>query len=334
MSTITETKASSARSSEPAKPGVSGTWLKLIDLVMPAAAVVLVVYFGLATQSFLTTANFTAMLTQNATTFIVAVTAALLLMAGYVDLSVGSVMAVSAVAAGLTFNGMGFVPGIIVGLAVGLLCGLVNGALIGWMGLSPIVVTLGMLAAARGLAQFLAPDSLYGFPPQVSEFGSGSFIGISYLGWTAILVAIGALIVLNVLPLGRRIIAIGVNPRAAYLVGIRVKPIVIALYVVLGLLVGLSGILQAARLDSVPSGTLGVGFEVTVLTAILVGGVPFTGGPGSVLRVLLGVVIIAILRNGLTLLNYGPDTAGIFTGAVLVAAAGLETVRHWLRQKV
>ncbi|WP_190818468.1 ABC transporter permease [Saccharopolyspora pogona] len=334
MSTITETSAPQTRTGDTTRPGISGRWLKLIDLFMPIAAVALIVYFGVATQSFLTTANFTAMLTQNATTFIVAVVAALLLMAGYVDLSVGSVMAVSAVAAGLTFNGAGFVPGIVVGLLVGLLCGLANGVLIGWMGLSPIVVTLGMLAAARGVAQFLAPDSLYGFPPQVSEFGSGSFLGVSYLGWTAIVVAVCALVVLNWLPLGRRIVAIGVNPRAAYLVGIRVKPIVIGLYVVLGLLVGLSGILQGARLDSVPSGTLGVGFEVTVLTAILVGGVPFTGGPGSVLRVLLGVVIIAILRNGLTLLNYGPDTAGIFTGAVLVAAAGLETVRYWIKQKL
>lgn len=311
----------------------SQLWLKLIDWFMPVAALALIVYFGVTTSSFFTTANFSAMLTQNATTLIVAVVAAMLLMAGYVDLSVGSVLALSGVAAGLTFNSYGFLAGIVVGLLVGLGCGVLNGILIGGLSLSPIVVTLGLLAAARGLAQFLAPDSLYGFPAEVSAFGSGSVLGVSFLGWIAILVAVAGVISMNLLPLGRRVIAIGVNSRASYLVGIRVKLTVICLYAAVGLAVGLCGILSAARLDSVPSGTLGVGFEVLVLTAILVGGVPFTGGQGSILRVILGVVIIAVLRDGLTLLNYGPDTAGIFTGAVLVAAAGLEAVRWWLKRR-
>lgn len=333
MSSVTAPPAPpAARPQKTPKPPRT-IWLRAIDWFMPVATVALIVYFGLATKSFLTFANFSAMLTQNATIFIVAVVAAMLLMAGYVDLSVGSVLALSAVAAGLTFNAAGFVPGIVVGLLVGVVCGALNGVLIGGLGLSPIVVTLGLLAAARGLAQFLAPDSLYGFPSEVSAFGSGSVLGVSNLGIIAIIVAILGLVVMNLLPLGRRIIGIGVNPRASYLVGIRVKPIVIGLYVVVGAAVGLSGVLQAARLDSVPSGTLGVGFEVTVLTAILVGGVPFAGGRGSIFRVLLGVLLIAMLRNGLTLLNYGPDTAGIFTGAVLVAAAGLEAARWWIKRR-
>jgi ribose/xylose/arabinose/galactoside ABC-type transport system permease subunit len=307
--------------------------LAVIDWFIPAATVCLIVYFGLSSSSFFSTANLFAVLTQNATLFIVAVVVAVLLMAGYVDLSVGSVLAVSGVAAGFVFNEAGLVPGLLVGVAVGLLCGTINGVLIGLWGLSPIVVTLGMLAAARGVAQFLAPTSLYGFPEDVNALGSGSVFGVSYLSIIAALICILALLVMNKLSVGRRIIAIGVNSRAAYLVGIRVKAIVVALYMVVGLAVGLSGVLQAARLDSVPSGSLGVGFEVDVLTAVLVGGIPFTGGRGSILRVLLGVLLIAILRNGLTLLNYGPDTAGIFTGAVLVAAAGLESIRYWIRRK-
>lgn len=307
--------------------------LKAIEWFMPAATIGLIAFFGSTTNSFLTFANFSAMLTQNATIFIVAVIVAVLLMSGYVDLSVGSVLALSAVAAGLTFNAAGFIPGLCVGILVGIACGALNGVLIGKFGLSPIVVTLGLLAAARGAAQYMAPDSLYGFPPAVSEFGSGAIFGVSNLGIIAVIVAGLGLITMNYLPIGRRIISIGVNPRASYLVGIRVKPIIIGLYITVGALVGLSGVLQAARLDSVPSGTLGVGFEVTVLTAVLVGGVPFKGGRGSILRVLLGVVLIAILRNGLTLLDYGPDTAGIFTGAVLVAAAGLEAARSWIKRK-
>ncbi len=96
------------------------------------------------------------------------------------------------------------------------------------------------------------------------------------------------------------------NARASYLVGIPVKRLSVLLYVVVGLAAGIAGVLQVARLDSAPpSGTLGVGFEVTVLTAVLLGGVPFNGGRGSVLRVVLGVWLIAILKNGLTLLNLG-----------------------------
>jgi len=299
---------------------------------MPAATLGLMVYFSLATKSFLTGGNLLAVLTQNGPTFIVAVVAAVLLMAGFVDLSVGSTLALAGVCSGLTFLSSGLIPGLLVGIAVGTAIGAINGLLIGWLELSPLVVTLGMLAATRGVAQYLAPDSLYGFPSDVNILGNGSIFGVSYLGLAALLVIGAALLTMNRLPVGRKIIAIGVNARASYLVGIPVKRLSVLLYVVVGLAAGIAGVLQVARLDSAPSGTLGVGFEVTVLTAVLLGGVPFNGGRGSVLRVVLGVWLIAILKNGLTLLNLGPEIAGIVTGSVLVLAAGLEAIRFWVQR--
>ncbi|MGO4590268.1 ABC transporter permease [Paenarthrobacter sp. 2TAF44] len=306
--------------------------LQGINWFMPAATLGLMVYFSLATKSFLTGGNLLAVLTQNGPTFIVAVVAAVLLMAGFVDLSVGSTLALAGVCSGLTFLSSGLIPGLLVGIAVGTAIGAINGLLIGWLELSPLVVTLGMLAATRGVAQYLAPDSLYGFPSDVNILGNGSIFGVSYLGLAALLVIGAALLTMNRLPVGRKIIAIGVNARASYLVGIPVKRLSVLLYVVVGLAAGIAGVLQVARLDSAPSGTLGVGFEVTVLTAVLLGGVPFNGGRGSVLRVVLGVWLIAILKNGLTLLNLGPEIAGIVTGSVLVLAAGLEAIRFWVQR--
>lgn len=316
------------------QPGLAGKKLVLqgINWFMPAATLGLMVYFSLATKSFLTGGNLLAVLTQNGPTFIVAVVAAVLLMAGFVDLSVGSTLALAGVCSGLTFLSSGLIPGLLVGIAVGTAIGAINGLLIGWLELSPLVVTLGMLAATRGVAQYLAPDSLYGFPSDVNILGNGSIFGVSYLGLAALLVIGAALLTMNRLPVGRKIIAIGVNARASYLVGIPVKRLSVLLYVVVGLAAGIAGVLQVARLDSAPSGTLGVGFEVTVLTAVLLGGVPFNGGRGSVLRVVLGVWLIAILKNGLTLLNLGPEIAGIVTGSVLVLAAGLEAIRFWVQR--
>lgn len=263
--------------------------LKATDWVMPVATVLLMVYFSLSTGAFLTPENISAIATQNSHTFIVAAVAAMLLMAGYADLSVGSVMALAGVAAGLAFIGWGFVPGILVGILVGIAAGALNGLLIGYWAFSPIVVTLGMLAAARGLAQFLAPGSLFGFPEEVGAFGSGSIFGVSYLVLIAACVAVVCIVVMVAMPTGRHVIAIGVNNRAAFLSGIRVKNLVFVLYLAVGAAAGLAGVLQVARLNSAPSSSLGLSFEVTVLTAILLGGIPFTGGRGSIWRVLLGV---------------------------------------------
>lgn len=305
----------------------------VVNWLMPAIVVVMMVYFSLTTNTFLTTANFSSLLTQNAATFIVAAAAAMLLMSGYVDLSVGSTLALAGVVAGLTFNTMGVVPGILAGIGVGIAVGLANGVLIGYLGLSPIVVTIGGLAAWRAFALYLSPDQIYGFPPAVGQFAVGRFLGITYIGWIAIVVGVIALLVMAKLPLGRRIQAIGVNERAAFLVGVRVKPVVLGLYVVVGAAVGLAALLQIARLDSAPSGTLGAGFEVTILTAILLGGIPFTGGRGAMWRVLLGVWLLAVLRNGLILLNYSPEVAGMVTGAVLVLAAGLQALSFWVKRR-
>lgn len=327
-----------------ARPGVgappkapSGVNLKSAALVatrwiLPVATVALMIFFSTQSDVFFTPGNLLAVATQNAPTFIVASVFAMLMMAGYVDLSVGSVLALVGVTAGLAINAWGVFPGVMVGLAVGTLAGAVNGLLIGLLNFSPIVVTLGGLAAARGLAQYLGQGSIYGFPDAFANFGSDSTLGLPNLVVVALLIAIISIIATTRFPIGRQVIAIGVNPRAAFLIGIRVKGIVTVLYTLTGTAVGIAGLLQIARLNSAPSGTLGDGFEVIILTAVLLGGIPFTGGKGSIWRVLVGVWLIGVLRNGLILLDIGTELSGIITGGVLVMAAALEAVRFYIHK--
>ncbi|WP_343552377.1 ABC transporter permease [Pantoea sp.] len=306
--------------------------LAITRWILPVATIALMIWFAWQTPVFFTLDNLLSIATQNAPTFIVAAVFAMLMMAGYVDLSVGSVLALVGVSAGLALNAWGLVPGIVVGLAVGVAAGLVNGVLIGMLSFSPIVVTLGGLAAARGLAQYLGQGSIYGFPDAFANFGSDSTFGVPNLVWIAALVCVISIIATSCFPVGRQIIAIGVNARAAFLIGIRVRLVTTALYVLTGLAVGIAGLLQIARLNSAPSGTLGDGFEVIILTAVLLGGVPFTGGKGSIWRVLVGVWLIGTLRNGLILLDIGTELSGIITGGVLVMAAALEAARYYIHK--
>lgn len=305
-----------------------------IRWLLPVAAVALMTFFGMKSSVFFTYGNLMAVATQNAPTFIVAAVFALLLMAGYVDLSIGSLMALVGVCSGLAMNAWGLSVGVLVGLAIGVGFGAINGLLIGLWGFSPIVVTLGGLAAARGLAQYIAHGDVFGFPEAFSEFGSGSFMEIPNLVVVAALICTASMLGASWLPAGRWVISIGVNPRAAFLVGVPVKATVAVLYAMTGLAVSIAALLEIARLDSAPSGTLGSGFEVRILTAVLLGGIPFNGGKGSIWRVLVGVWIIGILRNGLTLLNVGTELSGIITGAVLVLAAALEALRLYIRKAV
>jgi ribose transport system permease protein len=300
----------------------------LLDLTMPIALVALVVYFAAQTEAFLTTENLAAVTIRNAPLIIVVTLAAMLMMAGYIDLSVGSNLALSGVVTAMLFQSFGVAVGVVGGLATGLLIGLANGVLVGVLQFSPVIVTLGGWIGIRGTAQALATDSLFGFHPSVVAFAGGTTLGIPNLTWIAILVVAVAMVLMSWMPVGRHIVAIGVNPRAARLVGIPVSMLVLALYGAVGVAAGLAGVLQVARLDSAPSGTLGMGFEITVITAIMLGGVPFTGGHGNLWRVLLGVAVIAVLSSGLILMNVQPAINGIVTGLVLVVAATLEGLRR------
>ncbi|HRW16573.1 MAG: ABC transporter permease [Rhodobacteraceae bacterium] len=294
---------------------------------LPLAVVLLGLFFYIKAPVFLTPRNLLSITVQVASLMTIAVPFAILLMAGKVDLSVGSLLGLCGVVAGLSFPVLGVAGAVVFTLLVGLAAGLVNGFLVSWLSMSPIIVTLGGLTLMRGLAQYLSPNPLFGFPESFSYIGYGVLFGVPYLTWIMLAVLVAGFAFMRLSPFGRHAVAIGVNERAAYLVGIRVKLTVMLLYAAVGVAAALAGLMTVARINSAPSGTLGVGMELSVLTAVLLGGVPFTGGRGSLPRVALGVLLLGMLSNGLILMNVPTEASLMLTGLVLIVAAALDVLR-------
>jgi ribose transport system permease protein len=304
-------------------------WLraKAASNALLLGVIALIVVFSNLNSAFLTVGNFRNIFLQASYLSVVAVPMALLLISGKVDLSVGSTLALGAVISGMLINhGVPFIPSVLAGVAAGTVVGIINGTLVTIWDFSPIIVTLGALTAIRGLTLTIAPNPVFNFTETFIQFGEGKFVGIPYLVWIAIVAFVVGAIVLALMPIGRHIYAIGVNPEAAYLSGVRVAPIGLALFVATGAAAGLAGVMLAARLGSAPSGTLGIGFELEVLTAVILGGVAFNGGRGTILGVFLGVLFLGMLQNGLTLENVPSATGQIVKGVTLVVAAWLDRV--------
>jgi ribose transport system permease protein len=303
--------------------GSTLTAVRRNPLLVVLALMVLV--FQLTTGSFLDTGNLRGIATDAATLALVAVPLALLVISGYLDLSVGSTVALGGLVAGWLAGQQHQSPFVAVlgALAAGAAVGAVNGVLCCGLGLSAFIVTLGMLTAVRGLAQQLFPLPLSGFGSGFAWLGGARIAGIDAPVVIAALALVAGALFLALTPAGRHVFAIGVNREAAYLSGIDIRRTPFALFVVTGVAAALAGAIKASVLDSVVAGTSGAGFELTVLTAVLLGGVALTGGTGSVFGVLLGVLFLGCLQNGLTLLNVPAFWQQMAQGVALVAGAAL-----------
>lgn len=317
-----------SKTESPADSRPQRDWVEFsISAALPVAVLLLALFFFINAPVFFSLRNLINITIQIAVLMTVAVPAAMLLMAGKVDLSVGSMLALCGVVAGMSFETLG-VPGtILLTLGVGLFAGLVNGTLISILGWDAIVVTLGSLTLMRGLAQWFAPYPVFGFPESFAILGYGRYLGLPYMTWIMIAVLIIGIFVMRFLPIGRRIIAIGINDRAAFLVGVRVKTTLLLLYLATGFATAVAALMSIARINSAPSASLGSGFELAVLTAILLGGVPFKGGKAALWRVALAVWLLGMLENGLVLMNVQTEASLMIKGCVLIVAAGLNYVR-------
>lgn len=310
------------------KPPVRMNYVDFLSAsALPIATGLIALYFAWRSPVFLTLDNWISISVQVASLMTISIPFAILLMAGKVDLSVGALLGFCGVVAGLAFPALGVVGAPLLALFVGLGVGLINGFLVSWLSMSPIIVTLGSLTLLRGLSQWLSPDPLFGFPESFSYLGYATVLGLPILTWITMAVLGAGWAAVRFFAIGRHAIAIGVNQRAAYLVGIRVKLTGMALYGVVGAAAALAGLMSIARINSAPSGSLGAGVELSVLTAVLLGGVPFTGGKGSVIRVALGVWLLGMLSNGLILMNVPTEASLMVTGVVLVLAAALDVLR-------
>lgn len=296
--------------------------------------VAMMVFFATQSSAFLRPGNLRDVAVQSSILGIVAVTSAILLLAGGVDLSIGSTLALGGVTTAVMLdNGANAAVASLVGVLSGASVGAFNGLVCAVFGFSPIIVTLGMLTAVRGITFFVERNPIYGFSDAFGFLGRGNIAGIPVLVLIALTVFILGGAFLRFTPWGRYVYAVGVNREAAFLSGVPVRALPFFLYVATGASAGLGGVLLASRLNTAGPATLGIGFELDVLTAVLLGGVAFGGGRGTLFGVLVGVIFLGILTNGLVLMNVFPFVQLVIKGSALVAAAGLDAVGLRLEER-
>jgi rhamnose transport system permease protein len=263
-----------------------------------------------------------------------------IVMTGEIDLSVASMLGLSGATVGyLWHHGWGIWPAFAVALLVGLAGGALNGLLVAKVGLPSIAVTIGTLTLFRGLAEVLLGSlTVPGvgdrqFPDSLTNIGAESLPGVQ-LSWSLLFFIVLAVVfgvVLHFTPLGRSMIAIGLQPEAAQFAGIRVNRIKFGLYVLSGLLSAFAGILLTMQNASV-SYSAGTGLELNVVAIVLFGGVSIFGGRGTILGVVLSVAIIGSLQMALTQLNVSPDKQNIVTGALLLISVIVPNTGELLRR--
>jgi len=260
---------------------------------------------------------------------VVSIPLALLMIAGAVDLSVGSVASLSGIiAATVMVNTGSVVFGIMAGLALGLVSGLINGLLVSYYRFNSIVVTLGALSVWGGLALNLTGGrTVIGLPDSFTDLSLVKFAGIPLDVFVLLATMLYGLVTLEVLPYGRRLRAAGGSARAAFLMGVPVERVQFLMFMQVGLAAATAGIMLASKLAAATPIT-GQGMEINALTVVLLGGVAFTGGVGRISRVFAGLLFVGVLRNGLVFLNTSQFLQQILIGLTLVVAIIFdETIR-------
>lgn len=288
--------------------------LVLVFLLLCAVLAVL-------SDRFLTAGNLTNVLRQSTINGIIAIGMTYVILTAGIDLSVGAILALSTViTADMLQKGMPVPAAILVGLGVGAVLGLISGLIITKIGVPPFVATLGMMVTARGLALvYTEGRPITGLPEGFRFLGTGSIGSIPMPIIIAAIAFIIGYILLKRMKIGEYIYAIGNNPVAARYAGINVDRYITFVYVFSGLLSALAGMILIARLNSAQP-TAGVAFEFDAIAAVVVGGTSFAGGEGSLWGTLLGVLVIAVLANGLNLLNVPSFYQPVVTGVVIALA--------------
>ncbi|MEU3704424.1 substrate-binding domain-containing protein [Streptomyces anulatus] len=309
--------------------GVSVIRRVLLDNGALSALVVLVVAMSLLSGDFLTTQNLLNVGVQAAVTAILAFGVTFVIVSAGIDLSVGSVAALSAtvLAWSATSEGVPVVLAVVLAIVTGIACGFVNGALVSYGKLPPFIATLAMLSIARGLSLVISQGSPIAFPESVSVLGDtlGGWLPVPVL----VMIAMGLFtaLILGRTFIGRSMYAIGGNEEAARLSGLRVKRQKIVIYALSGLFAAVAGIVLASRLVSAQP-QAAQGYELDAIAAVVIGGASLAGGVGKASGTLIGALILAVLRNGLNLLSVSAFWQQVVIGVVIALAVLLDTLRR------
>jgi rhamnose transport system permease protein len=299
--------------------------LRSWEMILLAVAIAVFTVNSFASPYFLNAWNLSDATFNFTEKAMIAMAMAMLIIAGEIDLSVASIIALASTAMGLAMQAGAGVPVLVlVGIGTGVICGAINGALVAGMGLPSIVVTIGTMSLFRGISFIVLGDQAFtGYPDGFDYFGQG------YVWWVfsfeLVLFAVIAIIfgiLLHKTNFGRAVYAIGNNPVAAQFSGIRTARVRFILFVLTGLMSGIAAVCLTSRLGSTrPS--IATGFELEVITMVVLGGVNILGGSGRILGVVLAAVIMGMVTFGFGLLNVPGIVMSIFLGILLISVIAL-----------
>jgi ribose transport system permease protein len=289
----------------------------------------MVLLFGWMSEYFISVDTFVTIANEIPALMVMAIGMTFVLIIAGIDLSVGSVLALSAAvsATAILQWQWGAAAAAALGLAAGLACGAVTGAVsVAWR-LPSFIVSLGMLEAVRGSAYLVTDSRTQYVGEAMSGLAKPWVAGLSSAFILALLLAVVAQLVLSRTVLGRYAVGIGTNEEAMRLAGVDPRPIRVLIFAVMGLLAGLAGLMQAARLEAADPNA-GTGMELQVIAAVVIGGTSLMGGRGSVVNTIFGVLIIAVLEAGLAQIGASDPTKRIITGCVIVVAVIIDMLRQ------
>ena len=297
-----------------------------IALVLLIAAA----YLSFSTTTFLTIGNLSILARQISLTAIIAVGMTMVILLGDIDLSVGSVVALATVVTGFLIvkAGVPFPLGVIAGLLVGALIGFLNGTLVIKTGVPSFIVTLGMMGVARGFALVITKgSSISGLPSTYLKLGQGYWLGVPIPVILLIVIAIVVHIFLSRMKTGRHIYFTGSNSEAALLSGINVNKIKLLVFTLCSTLAATEAVIETARMNAAQPAA-GVGYELTAIGAVIIGGASLFGGEGSILGTLLGATLLGLITNGLILLGVSAYWQQVFSGSIIILAVTMDMWRQ------
>ncbi len=290
------------------------------ELILLIILIVAVLVLSTRTDKFLTVDNILNQGRLLTEVGLIALPMTFIIITGGIDLSVGSILGLTAVVLGYTWQNLGFPLelAIVVGIAVGTLAGFINGLFIVRVGVPPLIMTLATLALYRGLAEGISQArSARGYPEWFYELGQGQVLGVPSQLWLLVIMTIIVAIILARTVFGRSIYAMGNNELAARFSGIPVRLYKLAIYTFSGFMAGLAGYIFVSRVSTTRS-DMGMGLELDAIAAVVLGGTSIFGGTGSVAGTIIGVILIQLLKNGLSLTGVTGDATIIVIGVVLI----------------
>jgi ribose transport system permease protein len=311
---------------------------RLLNLLGPFLGLLLVIgLFSLSSEVrpyFLTGANFKIILTQTVIVAIGTLGMTLIIVSGGIDLSVGSVVALTSVVGAVALDKQVFyLTAALLPILAGAGIGLVNGVIIGGFRMLPFIVTLGMMGIARGAAKWISGSQTVNTPPD-SRVNSlmalndpAHFFPVPIGVWIALGLAAFMALVMRQTVFGRYAFAIGANETASRMSGIRVRLQKVVIYTVAGIFFGIAGLMQLSRLTQ-GDPTVAIGLELDIIAAVVIGGASLNGGEGSILGSLIGALIMAVLRNGANQMGWQTYVQEIIIGSVIILAVGVDRLRQ------